>query len=510
MKVPKWLKNIFNWLLLKDIFRRKKGILVSVPAEVKTLEREPSPAELVLGWAYGLDFKTDECIWQLKGIEQKYRAIHFYIIGATGAGKTKFLENLIQQDIANKAGFGIIDPHGDLIEDVKGWLYLCSQRALFDLNENVILIEPTNPKETVSFNPLEQIKGVLPEAQAKELVGVFKKIWWDAWGARMEDILRNSFIALIENNLTLVELPLLLTNTLVRKRILKNIKNPICLERFRYFESLRPSTWREWIESTLNKVDAFLSDPRIRQILALPKSSFDLRNIIDNQKILLIKLEKGQLKDSADLLGSLLLSKIQMAAFSRTDVLPEQRVPFYLYIDEFQNFATRSFIDILSEARKYKLSLILANQNLAQLHKELQASILANCGIQVCFRVSREDAQIMAKELMTPLYRQPPGWEINVQTIQELPDRKCFVKNKAEGGIILIETPQVFPPWQVSAEAPGEFNGITPETFKKSVKETQIGEAYLTDREIIEKEYQKRYKELTASEEPKSFREPKK
>jgi len=116
----------------------------------------------------------------------------------------------------------------------------------------------------------------------------------------------------------------------------------------------------------------------------------------------------------------------------------------------------------------------------------------------------------MAKELMTPLYRQPPGWEINVQTIQELPDRKCFVKNKAEGGIILIETPQVFSPWQVSAEAPGEFNGITPETFKKSVKETQIGEAYLTDREIIEKEYQKRYEELTASEEPKSFREPKK
>ena len=209
-------------------------------------------------------------------------------------------------------------------------------------------------------------------------------------------------------------------------------------------------------------------------------------------------------------MGSLLLSKIQMAAFSRTDLPPEKRVPFYLYIDEFQNFATQSFIETLSEARKYRLSLTLAHQNLSQLPKELPASILANCGIQVCFKVSRDDAQIMAKELLTPLYKQPPGCEMNVQTIQELSDRKCFVKNKAEGGVILIETPQVFSPWQVSAEAPGEFDGITPETFQKSVKETQTGEAYLTDREIIEKEYPKRYEELTATPEPKSFREPKK
>ncbi len=186
------------------------------------------------------------------------------------------------------------------------------------------MIEPTNPEVTVSFNPLEQIKGVFPEAQAKELVGVFKKIWWDAWGARMEDILRNSLIALVENDLTLVELPLFLTDRSVRRKILKKVKNPICLDRFKYFESLQPNTWREWIESTLNKVDAFLSDKRIREMLASAKSSFNLRDVIDNQKILLIKLEKGQLKDSADLLGSLLLSKIQMAAFSRTDILPRK------------------------------------------------------------------------------------------------------------------------------------------------------------------------------------------
>jgi len=170
---------------------------------------------------------------------------------------------------------------------------------------------------------------------------------------------------------------------------------------------------------------------------------------------------------------------------------------------------TKTFIDVLSEARKYKLYLILAHQNLAQLPIDLRASILSNCGIQVCFQVSREDAQIMAKELMTPLYRQPPGWEINVQNLQELPNRWCYVKNKAEGGVMMIETPDVPDPWKVSAQVKGGLNGITPETFKKSVEEAQIGADYLIDRKRIEKEYQKRYKELTAAEEPKTFREPK-
>ena len=171
-------------------------------------------------------------------------------------------------------------------------------------------------------------------------------------------------------------------------------------------------------------------------------------------------------------MGSLLLSKIQMAAFSRTDTPPEKRVPFYLYIDEFQNFATKSFIETLSEARKYRLSLILTHQNLSQLPKELQASILANCGLIACFRVSREDAQIMAKELLTPLWRLPPGWEITIQELQELGNRCCFIKNKAEGGIVPIYTPEVIctpyvaEPWQVKEE----FTGITEEEFKKDIE----------------------------------------
>ena len=500
----KWFKTIFS----KILKIRKVGFTIS-PSETKIREREILPNELALGYAYGLDEKTDEQILQLKGVAQKFRDTHFYVLGASGTGKTKFLEYLIKQDIQNGRGFGVIDPHGDLIENVKGWLYFANRVFGRDLKKDVILIEPTNPKKTVSFNPLEQMKGVSPEEQAAELVGVFKKIWWDSWGARMEDILRNSLIALVENNLTLVELPLILTDNLIRKRILRKVKNPHCLRCFRAYEKVRPSTWREWVESTLNKVDALLADHRMRHIFTSPKSSFNLREIIDNQKILLIKLEKGRLKGSADLLGSLLLSKIQMAAFSRTDIPLEKRKPFYLYIDEFQNFATQSFIDVLSEARKYGLSLILAHQNLAQLPKELRGSILSNCGIQTCFQVSRDDAQIMAKELMTPLYRQPPGWEMNVQNLQELPSRYCFVKNKKEGGIILIRTAEVPPLWQISAQAEGELNGITRESFQESVVQSQIGAKYLVSRKKIEKEYQGRYKELTETQEPETFREPK-
>ena len=507
-----YLKMTFQGFksFFKKLFERKVTALISSPApEVKIKQRQPSKDELTLGWAWGIAEENDERLYQLKGIEQKYRDTHFYIIGASGSGKTKFLEHLIQQDIENEEGFGVVDPHGDLIEDVKGWLYF-NRLNRMDLDEKVVLIEPSNPKATVSFNPLEKIKGITPEEQAGELVEVFKKIWWDSWGARMEDILRNSLIALSENNLTLIELPLLLSDSSVRKRILKKVQNPTCLQRFREFDSLNPNTRREWVESTLNKVNAFLSDHRIRQIFTLPKSSFNLRKIIDDKKILLVKLERGRLKGGADLLGSLILSKIQMAAFSRTDLSPGKRVPFYLYIDEFQNFATKSFIETLSEARKYRLSLILAHQNLSQLPKELRASILANCGTQACFRVSREDADLLAKELLGTLYRQPPGWELNIQSLQELPSRYCFVKNKAEGGIILIETPEVPFPWQVSAQAGGELNGVTEETFKETIERARMGADYLIDRKKIEKEYQKRYKKLTSASGPTIFREPKK
>jgi len=456
-----------------------------------------------LGWVDGALNPTTGLVGNIKGIDTKYRSTHFYAVGASGSGKSKFLESLIIQDIIQGEGFGVIDPHGDLIDDIKGWLYFWTQK---DFKKDIVLIDPTDPENTASFNPLEPINGIPPERLAAQLVEAFKKIWADAWGERMADIMRNSLIALAENNLTLLELPLLLTEPEVRRKILQNVTSVSCRQRFKYFESLSAHTWREWLESTLNKVDAFLSDPAIRQIFASPHSSFNLRDIMDNKKILLVNLNKGRLGDSANLLGALLVSKIKMAAFSRDELPVTKRQPFYLYIDEFQNFATNSFIEILSEARKYKLSLILAHQNLSQLSEDLRDSILANCGIQACFRVNREDAQLLAKELMGPLYRHVPGWEINIQLLQEVPRQCCYVANKPENGIVGISTLPVPYPWEFMSYADDQWDE---ETFNSLIRQVGIGADYMRNREEIERESAERSKNLMADEEAESFKDKK-
>jgi hypothetical protein len=459
---------------------------------------------MALGWADGpADSKTG-LRGSIKGVDSVYRSTHFYAVGASGSGKSKFLESLVIQDIIQNEGFGVIDPHGDLIADIKGWLYFWSDK---DFKKDIVLIDPSDPENTASFNPLEPINGIPPERLAGQLVEAFKKIWADAWGERMADIMRNSLIALAENNLTLLELPLLLTEPEARKKILQNVKSVTCRQRFKYFESLSVRTWREWMESTLNKVDAFLSDPAIRQIFASPQSSFNLRDIMDNKKILLVNLNKGKLGDSANLLGALLVSKIKMAAFSRNELAVTKRQPFYLYIDEFQNFATNSFIEILSEARKYKLSLILAHQNLSQLSEDLRDSILANCGIQACFRVNREDAQLLARELLGPMYRHMPGWEMNIQNLQELPPQCCFVGNKAEYGVIGMRTLPVPYPWEWLRQAEDDWDE---ETFQSLMRKIGIGADYVRNRDEIELESVKRTKDLMVSEGmEESFKEAK-
>jgi len=463
---------------------------------------EVEAGQLALGEAQVRNYETGLIDTHVKGINEEYRSIHSYVLGASGYGKTKFLESFIIQDIKNNNGFAVIDPHGDFVDDVKGLLYLFSSKSL---EEEMVVIDPIDPYSTISFNPLEPVEGVPPEELAAELVEVFHKIWAESWGPRMADILRNTLIVLIENNLTLVELPLFLTNKAVRKRLLQNVKNPMCRQRFEYFDSLNPSVWREWQESTLNKVNAFLADPRTRQIFTARKSSFNLREIMDNKKILLVKLNRGRLKEGAYLLGALLVCKIQMAAFSRSDIADSERVPFYFYIDEFQNFATDSFVETLSEARKYKLILILAHQNLTQVPKKLQDSILTNCSIQACFRVNREDAQVMAKEMMSPLYTQPPGWEINIQALQELHRQECFIANRMESGITFTHTLKVLKAYEIVNEL--EKESYTDKAFKDRLYSMGFGQNYLVDRDEIEEEYNERTKSLLAEEEPESFRE---
>lgn len=223
------------------------------------------------------------------------------------------------------------------------------------------------------------------------------------------------------------------------------------------------------------------------------KSSFDIRDVIDNKKILLVKLPKGLLVDSAHLLGSFLLNSFQLAAFSRAEIPEEKRQKFYLYIDEFQNYAAESFTDVLSEARKYKLPLIIAHQNLNQLPRDLRASILSNCWLQVFFQISREDAQLLAKEALTSLYTVPPGWEDYIQWMQRLPPQQCFIRNKVEGGVILNNCPTV--------PSPREHTKLSTEEFLEVVSAVNFGQVYLRSRKDIEADYQERRRALLGGDE---------
>lgn len=271
------------------------------------------------------------------------------------------------------------------------------------------------------------------------------------------------------------------------------------------------------MESTMNKVHAFLSDDRIRRLLSRPKSTFNLREVMDEGKVLLVNLEKGRLKDNAALLGSLLMAKIQMAAFSRSDLPQGKRKRFYLYIDEFQDFATESFIETLAEARKYGLCLVMAHQNLSQLPRRLQDSILTNCGVQFYFRVSREDAERLAKEAFKPTARKIKGissgfnydyythseeWERYFQQLLNLPPRGCYVKHQIEGGLIPITTPEVPFPWEIL--------GIEEEEYPSFLRNLPIGKRYLLSGEELEIESKLRREKILEEDrvEPERFRIP--
>lgn len=372
------------------------------------------------------------------------RARHIYLVGATGAGKTKFLEGLIRQDIDKGNGLGLIDCHGDLVNAVIRHLSSLSpydQVSEEDYHsfqhERVVLIDPTNQEYSVGFNPLEVTEGIRPYAQALEMLGVFKKLW-GYWGARMDELMRNTLVTLAESGLTLLEVQPLLTNDSFRAELAKKLSNA---EARRYwqerFDPLSRAMKSQYSEPVLNKTQAFVADPTIRSIVGQRKSTVNLREIMDQGKILLVNLSKGTLKENALLLGALIVAKIQMAAMSRFDIPENQRRPWYLYVDEFQNFATESFSEILSEARKYGLSLIMAHQNLHQLDGSLKASILANVATQLYFGVSRSDAGKLASEMSLS-----GKTRIQSELIQQS-TREAYLRIRGEEPMA-VQTPYIF------------------------------------------------------------------
>ena len=332
------------------------------------------------------------------GIRQDDRRRHMYIIGKTGMGKTTLIENMVVQDIQNGHGVTFVDPHGDSVEKVLE--YIPSDRV-----NDVVYFNPADLDFPIAFNPLEAVDPKYKHLVASGLMGVFTKIWAGVWSARMEYILSNTILALLDSpGNTMLGIARMLVNKAYRKKIVDNIKDPVVKSFWvDEFANYNDKFRNEAIAPIQNKVGQFLSSAIIRNIVGQTKSAIDLRDIMDNKKIFLINLSKGRIgEDNSALLGAMLITKLQLAAMSRVDIPEETREDFYLYVDEFQNFATNSFANILSEARKYRLNLIVAHQYIGQLeferNKTVRDAIFGNVGTMVCFRMGAEDAEFLEKE----------------------------------------------------------------------------------------------------------------
>lgn len=331
------------------------------------------------------------------GIKAKDRTRHVYVIGKTGMGKSTLLENMAAQDIQNGEGMAFIDPHGKTAELLLN--YVPEHRI-----KDVLYFAPFDLEHPISFNVLEDVGFDKRHLVVSGLMSTFKKIWLDAWSARMEYILSNTLLALLETpGTTLLGVNRMLADKDYRKMIVDNVKDP-SVKSF-WVDEFAKYTDRFAAEATpaiQNKIGQFTSNPLIRNIIGQPKSSFDLRKMMDQNKIIIINLSKGRVGEAnANLLGSMLITKIYLAAMSRADVSERelQKLPnFYLYVDEFQSFANESFADILSEARKYKLNLTIAHQYIEQMSEEVRAAVFGNVGTMITFRVGAFDAEILEKE----------------------------------------------------------------------------------------------------------------
>lgn len=328
------------------------------------------------------------------GLRRADRGHHAYVIGQTGTGKTGLLELLALSDIFHNHGYAIIDPHGDFAANNMRFIPVSRIK-------DVVYFNPADSAFPIGFNPMEVSDPALRNNISSEIIGVLKRMFGDSWGPRLEYILRYTILALLSYpESTMLDITRMLTDKAFRKKVLAHVTDSIVLD----FWQLEFASWNdkflaEAISPVLNKVGAFVANPIIRNIIGQPKSTFDVRKIMDEGKILIVNLSKGLIgEDNTSILGALLVIKIQLAAMSRSDIPRiEDRRPFYLYVDEFQNFATDSFAVILSEARKYGLNLVVANQYVSQMEDTVRNAVFGNVGTTISFRVSADDAPIIAK-----------------------------------------------------------------------------------------------------------------
>jgi len=378
------------------------------------------------------------------------RATHTYVIGQPGTGKSRAIESWVLQDIDAGNGVGVIDPHGDLFYRL---LVRISDKP--KVWNRVVILDPCNPKWTVSFNPLESIKDFSPERLALFLTDVVMKMWKleVSSSPRLIWLLTNSFLALSNLDLTLLHLPKFLQDRSFRESLLPQLVSEEARTFFQYEFPKSQGAVHQWITPVLNKIGGLIFDPDIRLILS-GGSSLNFREVIDKKSILLVNLPKGIIgEEPSALMGAFIVAHLQKAALSRANT--KQRRSFYLYLDEFQNYTTDNIRDVLSESRKYALSLILAHQYLDQLSPDMRSAVLNTAGTLVCFRVGYQDAQRLVRELFpSPNYltkserelslerignlpflmvnenQIPLGWDGLAQTLTKLPQRQYWSKRR--------------------------------------------------------------------------------
>lgn len=370
---------------------------------------------------------------QLFGIRQEDRLQHMYLVGKTGVGKSTLLAALIRQDLDCGRGLVLLDPHGELASQVQK--YVPSSRR-----QDVIYFDVPNNKGQLGFNPLEAVPAHRRGLAAAGLLNTFERLWSDSWGPRLEYILRNAIHALLEYpGATMADIPRILDDGSFRKSVAAKLTNTE-VRRFwvKEFESYPARLKAEAIAPIQNKVGAFLTDPVLRRILTVPQGNLRLREIMDGGKVLLVDLSKGKIgEDTASLLGSLLASRINLAALSRADTPEHERRDFFVYLDEFQTFTSLSFVTMLSELRKYRVGVVLAHQYLAQLDMQVKEAILGNVGTLASFRLGATDAEVFAQEFHP---------HFTTTDITNLANRRIYLKLMIEGHVSAPFSAETLPP----------------------------------------------------------------
>jgi hypothetical protein len=367
-----------------------KSLLGEPPNELPVFSSASEEGRNDLNLFAQAEYKNQEEVFGIKRVDRRR---HMYVIGKSGTGKSTLLANMIINDLKHNEGIAVVDPHGELIDTILD--YIPKHRI-----NDVIVFDPSDPEAVVKMNLFEGENTVHRELVASGILSMFQKLYADSWGPRLEYILRNALLTLLSRQAKLEDVLRILTDPEFRGRVVAELDDPV-LKNFwqNEFDQMQEKLRTESISPILNKVGQFVTSPIIRNVVNTTSSSFSIEKVMNEGKILLVNVSQGRLgEDNAAMLGAMMITKIQLAAMNRVYLPEAERRDFYLYIDEFQNFATSSFVKILSEARKYRLNLILANQYMAQVPDDVKAGIFGNAATMASFILGAQDAEWMVKE----------------------------------------------------------------------------------------------------------------